>query len=78
MLGRRTREATMKLEIMKQCERYCHLFKFFILCSNILQRFSSLKFEESLFSNTFFSFIFLRKMTVHTAEKGQIIHVAQN
>ena len=35
--------------------------------SNILRCFCSLKFEKSLFSNNFFSFIFSSKMIVHTS-----------
>ena len=41
------------------------------------QRFCSLKFEKSLFSNKFFSFIYLSKMTVHTAEKDRIKYLAK-
>ena len=40
--------------------------------------FSRLKFEKTLFSNTFFSFIFHSKITVHTAEKKQIKYFAPN
>ena len=43
---------------------------------SILRCFSRLKFEKSLFSNTFFQF--LNKMIVYTAEKGQIKYFAQN
>ena len=46
--------------------------------SSILQYFSRLKFEKSLFSNTFFSFSFCSKMIVHTAKKDQIKYFAQN
>ena len=46
--------------------------------SSILRCFSRLKFEKSLFSNTFFSFIFPIKMIVYTAEKDQIKYFAQN
>ena len=37
---KRKREAMVKLEIIKQCKESCHLFQFFILSNNILQRFS--------------------------------------
>ena len=39
---------------------------------SILRCFCRLKFEKSLFNNTFFSFIFRNKMIVHKAEKDQI------
>ena len=42
------------------------------------ERFCSLKFEKSLCSNKFFSFMYRIKMTVHTAEKDQIKYFAQN
>ena len=42
------------------------------------QRFCSLKFEKSLFSSKFFSFIYRSKMTVRTAEKNLIKYFAQN
>ena len=67
----------VKLGIIKQCSKSCHLFEFFILNNNILQRFCSFKFEKSLFSNKFFNFIFRSKMTVHTAENNQIKYFAQ-
>ena len=66
VLARRRREAIVNLEIIKQRQRSCHLFEFFILTSNILQCFCRLKFEKKLY---FFSFIFRSKMIVHTAEK---------
>ena len=40
--------------------------------SNILRCFSRLKFEKSLFSNTFFSFLFRVKMIVYTAGKDKL------
>ena len=46
--------------------------------SSILRCFSRLKFEKSLFSNTFFSFIFRSKMIIHTVEKDQIKQFGQN
>ena len=46
--------------------------------SSIQRCFSRSKFEKSLFSNTFFSFIFPIKMIVYTAEKDQIKYFAQN
>ena len=46
--------------------------------SSILRCFSGLKFEKSLFRNTFFSLIFHQKMIIHTAEKDQIKYFAQN
>ena len=46
--------------------------------SSILRCYSRLKFEKSLFSNTFFSFIFRSKMIVHTAEKEQMKYFVQN
>ena len=46
--------------------------------SSILRGICSLKLEKSLFSNTFFSFIFCSNMKVHTAEKDQIKNFAQN
>ena len=46
--------------------------------SGVVRCFFNLKFEKSLFSNTFFSCIFRSKMIVHTAEKDQIKYFAQN
>ena len=45
---------------------------------SILRCFCSLKFEKSLFSNKFFSFISPIKMKVQTAEKDQMKYFAQN
>ena len=45
---------------------------------SILRCFCRLKFEKSLFKNTFFSFIFRSKIIVHTAEKNQVKYFAQN
>ena len=46
--------------------------------SSISWCFSRLKFEKSLFSNTFFSFVSRSKIIVHTAEKDQVKYFAQN
>ena len=46
--------------------------------SSILRFYSRLKFEKSLFSNTFFCFAFHSKITVDIAEKDQIKHFDQN
>ena len=46
--------------------------------SSTLRCFSRLKFKKSLFSNTFFNFIFRSKMIVHTAGKDPIKYFAQN
>ena len=59
----------VKLEIIKQCQQSCHLFKFSKQQSSILRYFCSLEFEKSLFSIKFLNFIFRSKMTVLTAEK---------
>ena len=39
--------------------------------SSILQCFSWLEFEKTLFSNTFFNFTFRSKMIIHTTEKDR-------
>ena len=63
----------LNLEIIQQCQKSCHLFEFFKQQSNILRCFCSLKFEKSLFSDKFFSFISHSNMTVLIAEKGYIL-----
>ena len=46
--------------------------------NSILPCFSKLKLKKSLFSNTFFSFIFRSKVIVHTTGKDPIKYFAQN
>ena len=38
-VARRRREAMLKLEIIKQCSKSCHLFELFVLNNKILQCF---------------------------------------
>ena len=66
----------VQLEIIKQCQRSCHLFEFFIL--NNFKRYSAmlLQFEKFEKKVCFFSFIFGSKMVVNTAEK--VKYFAQN
>ena len=72
MIARRKREAMVKLKIIKTLK----ILPFTQILyrkqqSSILRCFSRLKFEKSLFRNTFFSFMFGSKMIIHTAEKDQ-------
>ena len=46
--------------------------------TNILQCFSSLKFENSLFSNKPFRCIFCSERKIYTAENDQIKYFVQN
>ena len=46
--------------------------------TNILRYFSSLKFENGLFSNKLFRFIFHRERKVYTSNKDQIKYFVQN
>ena len=46
--------------------------------TNILRCFSSLKFENSLFSNKIFRCIFRSERKVYTAENDQIKYFVQN
>ena len=85
MVARRRREAIVKLKIMLKIKlkTMLKILEFIQICyfkqqSSILRCFSRLKFEKSLFSKTFFSFIVRIKMIDHTDEKDQIKYFAQN
>ena len=71
----------VKLEIIKPCWNSCYLFEFFILNNKAVfcDAFLSQDWKKkSLFSNTFFSFVFHSTMKVHTAGKDPMKYFAQN
>ena len=80
MVARRRRKAVVELEIIKTMLTILQFDPILYLKKqrSILRCFCSLKFEKSLFSNKFFSFIFPSKMKVQTAEKDQMKYFAQN
>ena len=80
MVAKRRREAMVKLKNDNTMLKILPFIRILYLKqqSSILRCFSKLKFEQSLFSNRFFSFTFHSKMIAHTAEKDQIKHFAQN